>query len=408
MKNRTLKYAAAFASVILGMTSMAFDASADDAMKIVALGDSITNGYSMDGSLIASYPQLVSSYYGAELVNFAEDSMTSAELLSKISDPAVQSEIADADIVLITIGGNDIMKPVLNNEFIDASKYNTMTELIAAIKAESDKDLFYSIALQTKLNSFMPDAIKNCNANIQQLSEQLSSMTSARIVFQTLYNPMDLKNDNTALASSGSMTVLCANVNSYLEGKPDNTLYPIDGGVNDIIRGLTGSLIVDTFETFADHSYFYTHIKNVDVHPNSKGHLAIAESIIETLDIPETGSECGTLIRRAYTLSGAENTLAGVAPAINDGILGRVLKNSYGDVDADGAVNINDATAALTIYASNAVGKAPEITGVNALAADSNKDGSVNIEDATLILEYYSGKAAGIISGTFDDFVAGK
>lgn len=403
MKKKRLKYAAALlTAAALSTAAFPVTASADDGMKIVAIGDSITNGYSMDGSLIASYPQLVSSYYGAELVNFSEDGMTSEGLLAKLSDANVQSEIASADIVLVTIGGNDIMKPVLNNEYVDASKYSTMAELIAGMKAQGELTTFL---MQQYLNSVMPEAIKNCNSNMQEISSQLSSMTSGKVVIQTVYNPMDLDGDDTSLAGSGSMTALSSNVENYLEGRPNNTIYPENSGVNDIIRNLVGPSIVDTFNTFMDHSYFYTHINNVDVHPNSKGHLAIAESVIETLNLPETGNENGTLMRRAYTNSGAEETLAGVNSSINDGILGRVLKNSYGDVDADGKVDISDATSILSIYAQNAAQLTPEITGVNAIAADANKDEKVGIDDALIVLQYYAERAAGIFDGTFEQYL---
>lgn len=403
MKKKKLKYVVALlTAAVLNAAVLPITASADDGIKVVAIGDSITNGYSMDGSLIASYPQLVSSYYGAELVNFAEDGMTSEGLLAKLSDTNVQSEIASADIVLITIGGNDIMKPVLNNEYVDASKYSTMAEFIEAMKAQGQMTIFL---MQQYLNSVMPEAIKNCNENLQEISNKLSSMTSGKVVIQTVYNPMDLDGDDTPLAGSGSMTTLCTNVNNYLEGRPDNNLYPEDGGVNDIIRNLTGASIVDTFNTFMDHSYFYTHINNVDVHPNSKGHLAIAESIIEALNLSETGNEDGTLMRRAYTNSGAEETLAGINSSINDGILGRVLKNGYGDVDADGKVNISDAMSILSMYSYNAAGLTPQVTGVNAIAADANKDKYVGIDDALLVLQYYSERAAGIFDGTFEQYL---
>lgn len=415
MKKKFSVIAAAFiAAAALVSTAVPFSADAEDTMKIVAMGDSITNGYSMDGSLIASYPELVSSYYGADLVNFAQDGLTSAGLLAQLSDPNVQSELASADVVLVTIGGNDIMVPVLNNEFIDAQSYSTMSELIAAMRQKNDSDPLFMIRMQRYLNGttdnkgVMPLAVEACNANVQQITAQISAITDARVVFQTVYNPMDLSDDDTSLAASGSMITLCANVRGYLEGKPDSDLYPEDAGINDIIRGLQGASVADTFTNFAGHSYFYTHINDVDVHPNSKGHLAIAESIIELLDLPETGRENGTLMRRAYTYSGAEGTLAAVNSSIDAGIMSRVLKNSYGDIDANGEVDISDATAALDIYASIGAGNTPGITGVNALAADVNGDGTVDTADATEMLGYYAAKAAGIFSGTFSEYIAAE
>ncbi len=403
MKKKITKLTAAFfAAITLLESSAVLNASADDGIKIVALGDSITNGYSMDGSLIASYPQIVSEYYNAELVNFASDGLTSEGLLEQLSDSTLQSEIADADVVLVTIGGNDIMQPVLNNEFLDASQYNTMTELIAAMKEQGDMFVFQ---LQVYLNSVMPDAIQTCNANIQEIENRLSSMTNGQIVIQTVYNPMDLSADDTTLASSGSMTALSANVQGYLEGKPNNTLYPEDGGINDIIRGLEIASVVDTFNLFADHSYFYTHIYNTDVHPNSKGHLAIAASVIDTLNLPETYSGSSSIMRRAYKESGAESTLAGISTDVNDSVVEKILKKGIGDADGDGYVNLSDATAALTIYAYNAALLDSPITGIDALAADVDSDGEAGISDATLILQYHAENTAKLIDCTFPEYI---
>lgn len=403
MKKKPTKFAAAFlAAMTLFASAANFNANADGTVKIVALGDSITNGYSMDGSLIASYPQIVSEYYNAELVNFASNELTSEELLAQLSDSTVQSEVSNADVVLVTIGGNDVMRPVLNNNFIDASQYNTMSDLISAMKTQGDMFIFQ---LQLYLNSVMPDVIKNCNANIQEIENRLSSMTNAQIVIQTVYNPMDLSSDDTPLANSGSMTALSANVHGYLEGKPDNTLYPDDGGINDIIRRLGIASVVDTFNVFADHSYFYTHINNVDVHPNSKGHLAIAASVIDTLGLPETGPGNSSLMRRAYKDSGAESTLSGVSAAIDESVVEKILKKGTGDVNADGDVTISDATAALTIYAYDAAALEPPITGIDALTADADGSGTVDLSDATLILKYYAETTAGLFSGTFLEYV---
>lgn len=81
------------------------------------------------------------------------------------------------------------------------------------------------------------------------------------------------------------------------------------------------------------------------------------------------------------------------------------MKNGYGDVDADGNVNISDAMSILGIYSYNAAELTPEVTGVNAVAADANKDSSVGIDDALLVLQYYSERAAGLFDGTFEQFL---
>lgn len=407
MKKTFSKMAAVFAACASLLTAASFTAEAEGNMKIVALGDSITNGYSMDGSLIASYPEIVGSYYGADVVSFAQDGLTSAGLLAQLSDQGVLNELASADAVLVTIGGNDILGPALGNEYINVQNYSTMSELIASVKAQNENDSLFMIKMQRYLNSVMPSAIETCTANVQQIKDQIRAVTGAPVIIQTIYNPMDLADDDTPLASSGSMTTLCANVNGYIEGKPSNTTYPVESSINYTIRNLSDVTVADIYNTFAGHSYFYTHINNVDIHPNSKGHLAMAETVIELLNFAPTGNEDTTLMRRAYTASGAEQTLASVDSAIDAGIYNRIVSNiSYGDADANGVVDLSDATYALTVYASNSAGLS--INSVNALAADADRNGEVDLTDAATVLEYYAMSSAGLFSGTFAEYMSQK
>lgn len=406
MKKNNLKRAAAIlAAISLMMSAVPTEASAEESMSIVALGDSITTGYSKDGTLIASYAEMVSDYYGAELTSFAQDGLTSSGLLEQLSDVSVQAAVAEADVVLVTIGGNDILQLVLNNDYIDATQYESMNQLISGLKTESGAPNY---AVLTPFNLYltktMPGVIANFRSNVAAIAEQLKASTNAKIVFQTVYNPMDCDADDTDLAVSGSMEILSSNVNKFLEGIADNTAFPKGQCVNGAIRDLTGVTVVDTFQTVYDHGYYYTDIKMVDVHPNSIGHLAIAETIMDALALPETGAENGTKLRLAYTASGAEKTLGNIDSALNDSIMGKVMKNSYGDVDANGAVEIADATSVLSIYAANGAGTESPITGVNAQAADADQNGTVDISDATLVLGYYAAKGANAFDGTFMEY----
>lgn len=407
MKRKNFGRAAAFltAAALTMSTAVPLSTSASDGQVVVALGDSITTGYSADGTLMASYAEMVSSYYGAELVNLAQDGATSADLLAQLSDAGVQETVAGADIILVTIGGNDIMQPVLNNDYIDATQHGTMSELIGAMREQDAANPFFTALMMAYLGQTMPTAVSDCRANIEQIASQLRSLNGgAEIVFQTVYNPMDLDADDTPLATSGSMETLSTEVRNYLEGMENNTLY--EYGVNDTIRGLPGVTVADVYETLFDRAFYYTGIHYVDVHPNSIGHLAIAETVIASMQREETGTEDGTLMRSVYTGTGAEQTMPAVNAALDQSLQARVLKNSLGDVDANGIVEISDATDALTIYAQTGASLTPSITGVNAIAADGNQDGEVDISDATLILSYYASYGAQVFTGTFEEFAA--
>jgi lysophospholipase L1-like esterase len=372
--------------------------ASENSLTIVALGDSITAGNGTD----ASYAQLVSDYYGATLVNYGQQDATSTSLLEQLDDASLQQTVASADIILVTIGSNDIMQAVLSNQYVDASQYSTMSALIAAMKEQANADAWFTYRFSLYLDQVMPDVIATCRSNLEQIASQLRAQNgSADIVFQTLYNPMDLTGDTayTSLASSGSMTVLSSNVLKYLEGKEGNTIYP--DGVNDTIRELPDVTVVDSYTLLSEHAYSYTNISSLDANPNAIGQLALAAETLEQLQRSETETDDGMVLRTVYASSGAVGILPDVDAELNDRVMRYCVTNGYGDVDANGTVEIADASAALELYACAGAGTTSSIVGVDALAADANGDGSVDLMDAAMILRYYAESAAGLYSGTF-------
>ena len=69
---------------------------------------------------------------------------------------------------------------------------------------------------------------------------------------------------------------------------------------------------------------------------------------------------------------------------------------TLGDVDADGDIDITDASLALQQYASAAAGLDDVLDSTQKLAADVDEDDTITITDASLILGYYAKTAAGL------------
>ncbi len=412
MTKKHLSRSAAFLTALTLLSgSLSVTANAEDRLKIVVLGDSISTGYSVDDTLTGSYADIVATYYGADVTSFAQDGFTSADLLAQLSDSTVLSAVAEADVVLVTIGGNDILQPVLKNDVVDATQYKDMHQLIA----ELGGDLMLVTAMNSYLSKTMPAAITQFRENVVQIADKLKANANGEIVFQTVFNPMDCDADNTPLATSGSMETFSSNVKKFLEGVPNNTIYVEGKCVNGAIRDLTDVTVIDTYDLLFDRGYYYTRIFNVDVHPNNRGHLVIAEAIIRALNLPETGNENAHAMRAAYTYTEstdkttANATLASVNADFNATIADRIVNKNYvyGDVDANGVVEIADAAAALNIYSSQAAGMTPTVAEINIPSADGNRDGIIDMADASSMLLYYAGITAGTYSSTYDEFVAG-
>ncbi|HEY5249219.1 MAG TPA: SGNH/GDSL hydrolase family protein [Dermatophilaceae bacterium] len=82
-------------------------------VRVVGIGDSVTSGYSCDCEpFVGLYATDLASQRGlaTSSVNLGADGGTSSQLLASMTQPgAFRDQVANADIVLVTIGANDLM-----------------------------------------------------------------------------------------------------------------------------------------------------------------------------------------------------------------------------------------------------------------------------------------------------------
>lgn len=92
-------------------------------LNIVAVGDSLTEGVgdsTNSGGYLAYLEKKLMSEKGIKEVNiknFGNSGDTTPDLIKNLSKPNISKEIQQADIVMITIGGNDLMEVVRENLF---------------------------------------------------------------------------------------------------------------------------------------------------------------------------------------------------------------------------------------------------------------------------------------------------
>ena len=97
----------------------AFDRIFHRELKIVAIGDSLTYGFG-DGTGGGGYVGILERSLNQErnlstFVNLGMPGHRSEQLLHRLDDWEIQQILADADIILITIGANDIMQVAREN-----------------------------------------------------------------------------------------------------------------------------------------------------------------------------------------------------------------------------------------------------------------------------------------------------
>lgn len=249
---------------------------------LLVLGDSIASGYGLseyipgnDYSALDSFGSLLSARFdGYE--NYAVDGRRSDELLAAFDEPdgAVAPAVTGADTVVISIGGNDFLKPML-----DAVKTRALTDgdfftaiLEGSINAESISEYSNGI-LQAALTAAKEVDVNASVSNIRRITEKVSELNpDADIVLLTVYDPF-----------AGNVLLTAAS-----EAAEEKL-----GELNEGIRSLESGHVMtaDIYEAFKGNEGAYTNISRLDIHPSSAGHFRIYEVISELLEQRGTMTE---------------------------------------------------------------------------------------------------------------------
>lgn len=210
-------------------------------LHVVGLGDSLTQGVG-DELKLGGYFERVSSdlteWDGISFVeteNLGKRGRRSDQLVKYLEKPEVQKSIQEADLLLMTIGGNDIMKVLKANLF------------------------------KLKINPFY----KELDAYEKRLTDIFGTIRElnpeAPIVMSGMYNPMLLVTDEVK-----EFDDIIDNWNSVIK-----TTIKLDGNSCYVP-------VADLFEKNANmvyHTDFF--------HPNSEGYTLMSERYMEYLE------ECG-------------------------------------------------------------------------------------------------------------------
>lgn len=239
---------------------------------LVVLGDSISTGYGLAGAVAdrPGYANLVADALGLKrgqgYANYAVDGYTSQNILAKARANAATLE--QADLILLTCGGNDVLGKML--EIVcraaggSSSDLKTNINTLKNMSEDTVKSKLYADANQTVIDN----ALKAYRANMAELVAYLHTTAyKARIVFLTQYNPL-----------------------SGVDGAKVLDAYAEDviGRLNAIMVETTrdgGCEVVDTHAVMVGNGATLSNIMNSDIHPNTKGHKAMAEAVMTYLGI---------------------------------------------------------------------------------------------------------------------------
>ncbi|CAG9621983.1 SGNH/GDSL hydrolase family protein [Sutcliffiella rhizosphaerae] len=210
----------------------------DRSFNLVFFGDSLTQGVG-DESGKGGFTSTVKDYYedksyidNVTITNLGVRGNRTNHLLKRLEDPEVQEALKNADVIFITVGGNDLMKVVREN-FLDLT--------------------FTLFDKEQKLYADRLDSV---------LGEVRMHNDSSRIYLVGLFNPFyqffqEIEEMNEVVTNWNETTL------SVLDKYPNTAFVPIQ------------NIFFDPEENLLDDDQF---------HPNQKGYQLIGNNILEEIN----------------------------------------------------------------------------------------------------------------------------
>ncbi|MCM1528832.1 MAG: GDSL-type esterase/lipase family protein [Alistipes sp.] len=439
---------AIFAGALAIAPLSAASASAEtygDEMNITVFGDSIASGYGL-GAKEYSYPQILGDYYRADVENYAVSGYDTEDVLEQIKSltGAQRSELADSDVIILSVGANDMIQYSSVYLLNMADRINTLKSgytaadipeepSFADVKRMIDTDAFKAYAgnpfnaitisdelqtLRTNLtakvgdnNDVIYDKViqQEIVPGIEAIVAEIKAVNpNGRIILQNVYNPLQFTKEFEAANFTGSyktvMTLMKTTFNLVTKDF-DQQLREIDGvEIADVLTDFSSYYMDDTTAAEYRFGWYFTNVQaadrdDMDVHPNQAGHLAIAAKMIEV--IGKTKDDGGLLNLTMAQLDNKAEYPSIAMQAYNNAAGSYAL----GDVDGNGRIDASDAASVLVEYASVSTGKGSTLPENFQKAGDVDGNGKVDASDAASILVYYARVSTGEIM-TFKQMLA--
>lgn len=222
-------------SVILVFGCLSVSAlAAEEKPFYVVLGDSIAYGSGLSNPKTACYGKIIADTNGYDYVNHAIPGHTTARLIGRLEEQKVIDDVKKADIISISIGGNDFLM-------------NNLNAILFGYMVKGDVSGMEKIAEGFYKNfTLIMDIIRENNED-------------ALILMQTLYNPQ-FETLKAPFGAGGD--ALNKAIVKYAEENP-----------GEIVIVDVGAILNGDEANFASDG----------IHPSAKGNELIAEEIAKTL-----------------------------------------------------------------------------------------------------------------------------
>ena len=439
------------AAALTATSFPAITASAENEKKdFVIFGDSIAVGETRKGNVKYNYGDILADYYGGTVSNFGVSGAKSDDLLNTVKSLSDEQKnaVKEAECVVISIGGNDIAnyaceymlnylaKPNINNDNKNFLKDGytadnlpddpSVEELTNMIDADAlvafASDLGNALEVMVEIRS-MASNLRNTNngyikthimPNISEITNEIKAINpDAQIIVQNVYQPLQVEPSYVkSTYNNSNYSTVINQLRDVFEGIMKTFNEQLDKTITD--TGVKKADILDNFTSMEDgvtksndnpgHANYFIDIQTGslstgDIHPNQKGHLAIATKIIETLG--ETHND-GGLLSDIYENLDDKANYPSAALKTYEAAAGTY---TMGDVNFDGMIDGRDATAVLTEYAKTSAGQPVSFRYRQNIVSEVTNDKVIDGRDATFILTYYAKSSAGSETATFDEYM---
>lgn len=249
--------------------------------SMLVLGDSISTGYGLyaysagNNYNTASYANLLAEKLGlnqqSDYKNLAVDGQTSGELIKKLNDGEYDDELS-AELIVITIGGNDLL-----GEFLTFLQESVGLDLIDVSGGTVDAD-FTNPELLAKLNELLTTIDENIAVFSNNSSELLRVIheknPDAYLVFQMVYDPLT-----------------CLPIPETVINMLDNKIKLLNNTLEHCIEleNADGeyAAVADIYSAFQGSADELTNMLDGDIHPSAAGHEVISDKLYEIVSAHE-------------------------------------------------------------------------------------------------------------------------
>lgn len=235
--------------------------------NFLVLGDSIGTGYGLSSEDF-SYGKKLSTKLNMNYTNLAVNGSTSKSLLDQLNNEDYINKVKEAEIINISIGGNDVMLPLLDiiNRHIHADDENSSYSDLLGKYEEFYNDLLNG-KYDEEIKSNISYGLKSFEETFPKVIERIKSLNpNSKIVLQTVYNPLS----NIAMFNH-----VCDIINPYINELNSHIINAADN------KNVVTSDVA--FYMKSESGLDVSNIGDMDIHPDKYGHNDIYLSLYKTL-----------------------------------------------------------------------------------------------------------------------------